>query len=345
MHKRLLCIVLGLSILSSGCFSIRNRMPLDKTYHPAKSTAIIPLQTSNYTGLNNENLSSEKVIRLVNTVLDTLSKLTDDQIIGPSELQSILGTKSSIKSINNCLTMPKSPDCQLDPLISFLCEAEIENIVQIKVNLSEHYYKYSDTASSGGFFGIRKKGQVNLTANLFKLQNENYEIINTSNKSSEYGSNKGWMVGGGMGAVFAFPYIYGKSLGRAVDQSARQALSQLFNSPRMGIVVDEKNHLEWIIGPNWDTNWYEAKEWIDSLQIDNGDWRMPTRKELKYLYDVRNEIKNFDGLELINNWWVWTSETNISWAYIFIFDDVRYYDRSELNISYYHRAIAVRSRD
>ena len=226
-------------------------MPLDKTCQPTKSTAIIPFQSSDYLGSDHESLPPEKVVRVVNAVLNTLSKSTDDKIIGPSELDSVLETRTSVKKINDCFTIPKSQECQMDSLISLFCEAGIENIVQIKVTVSEHYYKYSDTVSSGGFFGTRRNGQVRLMVDLLNLKNEKIETINSSSGSAEYGSNKGWMVGASMGGAFAIPYIYGKTLGRAVDQAAREALSALFSlqeqtpfSPLQPIVVDKNNQFD-----------------------------------------------------------------------------------------------------
>lgn len=51
-----------------------------------------------------------------------------------------------------------------------------------------------------------------------------------------------------------------------------------------GIIKDTKTGLEWIVGPDRDTNWYEAKDWAESLAIDGGGWGMPARNQLKDLY-------------------------------------------------------------
>jgi len=47
-----------------------------------------------------------------------------------------------------------------------------------------------------------------------------------------------------------------------------------------GIVKDSSTGLEWIIGPDVDTAWHEAKRWVENLSIDGGGWWMPTGKEL-----------------------------------------------------------------
>ena len=48
-----------------------------------------------------------------------------------------------------------------------------------------------------------------------------------------------------------------------------------------GIVKDTNTGLEWKAGPDKDTNWGEARSWVQSL---GGDWRMPTLDELEGLY-------------------------------------------------------------
>lgn len=49
------------------------------------------------------------------------------------------------------------------------------------------------------------------------------------------------------------------------------------------IITDYANGLDWQLGPDRGTNWNEAKAWVEDL---GGDWRMPTRAELKGLWDA-----------------------------------------------------------
>jgi hypothetical protein len=37
-----------------------------------------------------------------------------------------------------------------------------------------------------------------------------------------------------------------------------------------GIVKDTKTGLEWVVGPDKDTNWEEAKSWVQNLNLDGG---------------------------------------------------------------------------
>lgn len=51
-----------------------------------------------------------------------------------------------------------------------------------------------------------------------------------------------------------------------------------------GIVYDSQTGLEWIIGPDRDTSFTTAKDWVEKLSTNGGGWRLPTRSELRSLY-------------------------------------------------------------
>jgi len=76
------------------------------------------------------------------------------------------------------------------------------------------------------------------------------------------------------------------------------------------IILDPNNStLEWYIGPDRDTSWYEAIEWLNNLKVTTGDeWRMPTRRDLKDLYD-HSVSSNCKIKPTSSSWfWVWTGE-------------------------------------
>lgn len=112
-----------------------------------------------------------------------------------------------------------------------------------------------------------------------------------------------------------------------------------------GIVYDEKANLEWIVGPDKDTTWDEAKTWVESLSVEGGGWRMPTRKELKALYKEGTGSRNMTPLLKTTGWWVWSGETKGShsaWAFYFRYGNEPYGLRDSSGTSY--RGFAVRSR-
>jgi hypothetical protein len=66
-----------------------------------------------------------------------------------------------------------------------------------------------------------------------------------------------------------------------------------------GVVM---NGLEWLAGPDMDTSWSEAEEWLGTLEEG---WRMPTVEELKGLYDT--EVTS-------SEWWPYQTADLLVWA-------------------------------
>jgi len=111
-----------------------------------------------------------------------------------------------------------------------------------------------------------------------------------------------------------------------------------------GVVYDKISGLEWIAGPDKDTNWYEAKRWVETLNISGADWRMPKIKELETLYKEGLGRRNMTPSLKTTGWWVWSIETkDSSLVYSFYFklgSKAEYSPDNSTNI----RGVAVRSR-
>jgi len=111
-----------------------------------------------------------------------------------------------------------------------------------------------------------------------------------------------------------------------------------------GIVYDEKTNTEWIAGADKFVTWDEAKEWVDSLSVEGGGWRMPTKNELKSLYKKGAGERNMTPLFKTTGWRVWSVETegeSATWYLNFYDGDYTWGTReSEGN----PRVFAVRSR-
>lgn len=75
-----------------------------------------------------------------------------------------------------------------------------------------------------------------------------------------------------------------------------------------GIVVDRYLGFEWIVGPDEDTTWDEAKLWVESLSGVDGEWRMPEREELRSLYIKDAGTFNMSPKFKIRPRFVWTGE-------------------------------------
>ena len=134
------------------------------------------------------------------------------------------------------------------------------------------------------------------------------------------------------------------SLTHAADKAKIIAEDDHYVSYENGIVCDEKAKLEWLAGPDKDTPWDKAKEWVESLTIEGGGWRLPTKEELKSLYKKGAGERNMTPLLKTTGWRVWSDQTEgESGAWFFNFYDGNYtWDIRESYSS--PRVFAVRSR-
>lgn len=71
------------------------------------------------------------------------------------------------------------------------------------------------------------------------------------------------------------------------------------------IILDPNDStLEWHIGPDRDTSWYEAIEWLNNLRLKTGEeWKMPTRCDLRGLYD--NSVSSNCKIKPTSSSWLW----------------------------------------
>lgn len=65
------------------------------------------------------------------------------------------------------------------------------------------------------------------------------------------------------------------------------SISERFSVSPDGIIIDSETGLQWMVGPDNDFTWVEAREWIDNLE---GNWRMPSKWELLDLFDAGVDI-------------------------------------------------------
>ena len=106
------------------------------------------------------------------------------------------------------------------------------------------------------------------------------------------------------------------------------------------VITDNVTNLQWCVGPDSDTDWFEAEDWVDNL---GGDWRMPTRTELQGLWDAGISDESW-GYFKNSGCWVWSGELqNFSSAWHFPFSHNIEYCSTRPD-SYNIRAFAVRSR-
>ena len=108
-----------------------------------------------------------------------------------------------------------------------------------------------------------------------------------------------------------------------------------------GIIADTVTNLEWRVGPDTDTDWYAARDWVTNL---GGDWRLPTRDELLGLVCAGINSENLGSFENSGQA-VWSGELtdDTSSAFCFMFTTgylIPFF--SDFNISNKKRVFAVR---
>ncbi len=111
-----------------------------------------------------------------------------------------------------------------------------------------------------------------------------------------------------------------------------------------GIVEDTRTGLEWVAGPDKNTNWNEASSWADGLSLAGGGWRMPSRNELGILYQRGKGTRNMTPLLKTIGWWVWSGEKrdgSSAWHFRFYYGNE---DWCNLSDSLNYRGFAVRPR-
>ncbi len=144
-------------------------------------------------------------------------------------------------------------------------------------------------------------------------------------------------------AVFAILLV--APFSGAADKAKIIAKDGQYVSYKNGIVYDEKTNLEWIIWPGKDMTWVEAKAWVESLSVEGGGWRMPTREELKALYKKGAGSCNITPLMMTTGGYVWSGQTegeSSAWYFTFGLGNEQWLIRNYLG--YPTRGFAVRSR-
>ena len=111
-----------------------------------------------------------------------------------------------------------------------------------------------------------------------------------------------------------------------------------------GVVYNKNTGLEWLAGPDRDTTWDKARSWVNNLTVGGGGWRIPTRKELRVLYQKGAGTSNMTWLLKTTGWHVWSGETKGSSSAWFVNFNGGFEDWGYRSVSTNTRGFAVRSR-
>ena len=120
-------------------------------------------------------------------------------------------------------------------------------------------------------------------------------------------------------AVFIIFYLVADS-----GISAQQVIDQDRHLVKYasGIVYDTKTGIEWYAGPDQRTSWEQAMNWVASLSVDGGGWRMPTQFLLASLYHIGDGVNNITFLLDNSGYWIWAvtdKGESSKWVFSFSF--------------------------
>ena len=124
----------------------------------------------------------------------------------------------------------------------------------------------------------------------------------------------------------------------------KEPIKILFAVSGEGVITDFITGMEWMAGPDEDTNWDAAQAWCSNLSVAGGGWRMPTRAELKTLYNNGFGKRNLELVFKKTVWGVWSGE-HFDSSKACDFDLTTGLEAWRLrSTSDYERALAARSR-
>jgi hypothetical protein len=110
-----------------------------------------------------------------------------------------------------------------------------------------------------------------------------------------------------------------------------------------GVITDTQTGLQWVVGPDSDTDYDTAEKWVAACNIAGGGWRMPTRQELESIYLPGEGERNMPVVFKTTGWFVWAEPFGSSSAWDFNFGYGNVYQNTR-GYSSALRAFGVRSR-
>ena len=103
------------------------------------------------------------------------------------------------------------------------------------------------------------------------------------------------------------------------------SISERFSVSPDGIILDSETGLQWLVGPDNDFTWIEAREWIGELE---GNWRMPSKWELFDLFDAGVDIYSWGPFDNSGKY-VWAFDihsADLSFLFSFV-PDYEFWER------------------
>lgn len=78
---------------------------------------------------------------------------------------------------------------------------------------------------------------------------------------------------------------------------------------KSGVVRDTRTGLEWYMGQDRDITHRNAARWVDTLTVDGGRWRLPSRDELETILEHGRGSRNMSTLFKTRGWFFWSADS------------------------------------
>ena len=219
--KVLLMLLLG--TLLTGCLLPRKHSALANSAQPITRTALLPVETPFPS--ESKDLSNDTALMIGNKVLDTLAKAKAENLMGPTEVASLLGSNG----VPVCLrweTLARDIGAGTNA-----CAAVRKIAIQLGVNQVVRCRFFPPTSSTSlipatgldviaypGWLGAHWAGEIFVHMQLINL--DPLEVVQSTTARGRAEQT--------FGLFLIFPAGYGTTFGRAVDNAERTALTELF---------------------------------------------------------------------------------------------------------------------
>jgi prepilin-type N-terminal cleavage/methylation domain-containing protein len=210
-------------IFLTGCLAPRKHSALAISAQPFARTALLPAEMPFPS--ESRNFSNDTVLKIGNQVLDTLAKAKAGNLMGPTEVASLLGSNG----VPVCLRW--DTEARDIGVGTNACAAARKVAIQLGVNQVVRCRIFHPTSSTSlipatslddlhypGWIGTHWAGDIFVHMQLINL--DTLEVVQSTTARGRAEQT--------IGIFLIFPAGYGTTFGRAVDNAERTALTELF---------------------------------------------------------------------------------------------------------------------